>query len=284
MSDGPLPSIVSKETPANSLEFLGLPGTGKTTLYKLILRELGAQNVPYRLIERDAAKILAPKKRGLLTKLFRGLAARELKRPPDSTSSAKYKAYAEFVRDHPAFVRFVLESEQTRVMPGNSSELLLMGWVLEQMWSYQAVCKDNRVRNALMVRDHSFCQLSVSLFPYRELPAAELDSQIDSYFSVVPAPRYLVLLRLGRRSLDERLAARGFPDRMRRLAPEARKVVLDRADRCVEAGAAQLRRRGVSVFEWSNEGARSSVEEFAKNVAAEISAGTTSVSAAKPRR
>jgi hypothetical protein len=278
MSDAPRASV-SENLPASSLEFLGLPGSGKTTLYKLMLRELDARNVPYRLIERDAAKLLAPKTRGLLTKLFRGLAARELKRPPDSISSAKYKAYAEFVRDHPGFVRFALESEQTRIKPGNSSELLLMGWVLEQMWSYQAVYKDNRVRNALMVRDHSFCQLSVSLFPYRDLSEIELDSQIADYFAVVPAPRYLVLVRSDRAGVEERLAIREFAGRMRRLAPEVRKAVLDKAERCVAAGAEQLRRRGVTVFEVNNDGPRSVLEEAARDIVGKIAAHRSAITA-----
>jgi adenylate kinase len=273
MTDGPRPSSGFEGSPANSLEFLGLPGAGKTTIYKLILRELASQRVPWRSIERDAAKILAPKHRGLLTKLFRGLAARELKRPPDSTSAAKYKAFAAFVRDYPDFVRFVFESPGTRIAPSSGSELLLLGWAMEQSWSYQAVRHDNRASNALLVRDHGFCQLAISILPYRELGEDELESQTSGYFSGVPAPKYLVVLRPSRQKVEERLAARGFPDRMKRLTPEGRAAVLDRASRCVDMGVALLRKRSVEILEIDNDGTRADLEESARSIVGKIAMG-----------
>jgi hypothetical protein len=269
MTDTPRPGVPERPL-ANSLEFLGLPGAGKTTIFKLILRELDRRSVAYRLIERDAAKILAPNRRGFLTNLFTGLAARELKRPPDSTSSAKYEAFAVFAREHAEFVRFIFETQETRITPTVGSELLLMGWALEQIWSYQAVLSDNRVGDALLVRDHSFSQLALSLLPYREQDRATLDSQLETYFSVTPAPKYLVLMRLSRHGIEERLEARGFPDRMRRLTPAARKAVLDRAAICVEVGVAQLRRRGVTVFEVDNDGPRLGLEGTARSIVGQI--------------
>ncbi len=175
-----------------------------------------------------------------------------------------------FAREHAEFVRFIFETQETRITPTVGSELLLMGWALEQIWSYQAVLSDNRVGDALLVRDHSFSQLALSLLPYREQDRATLDSQLETYFSVTPAPKYLVLMRLSRHGIEERLEARGFPDRMRRLTPAARKAVLDRAAICVEVGVAQLRRRGVTVFEVDNDGPRLGLEGTARSIGGQI--------------
>lgn len=87
----------------NNLEFLGLPGSGKTTIYKIAIREMSRRGILYVPIDRHATKILVPAKRGSFFSMLTRPGHYELNCLPDHLYSAKFRSFSAFVEQYPDF-------------------------------------------------------------------------------------------------------------------------------------------------------------------------------------
>lgn len=259
----------------NNLEFLGLPGSGKTTIYKIAICEMSRRGILYVPIDRHATKILVPAKRGSLFSMLTRPGRNELNRLPDHLYSAKFRSFSAFVERYPDFSKFVLEADETRLRPTAGSELLVLPWVLEQIWSFQATSGDNNIKGRLLLRDHGFSQLSISIFAFRETNSADLDRHLRTYFSLMPLPRFLVVVGANQQTIESRLAARGYPERMACLSFSAKKEILARAARCILIGVEVLRQRGTIVFEINNVDSLAQLEDEAVAVVGRIASSVS---------
>jgi hypothetical protein len=186
------------------------------------------------------------------------------------------QAFSAFRAQYPDFVDYLFECNETRISPGERDDLIVLLWLLRLTWWFQ-LAKDEAVDVDCCVSDEGFSQWGLSLLSYRQVPNTEaLERVVTGYFQCMPRPDTVVVPFTPFEVALERMALRhqGNPTRVRGMASSERRAVLERANRFVELGTEQLRRRGVGVIRLENTGSRGDLRRSVEALSPSI-VGTT---------
>ena len=255
------------------IEFLGMPGSGKTTALQLMLRMLRLNGVTVESLEQSALRALLGA-RGIVasTWLARHLPSRlrpGALRLLSGNASDRSRAFATFGAQHPDFIDYLFERDETRIAPGGRDELLVLLWLLSLVWWFQ-LATDEASGVDCCVSDHGFSQRGLSLLVYRDAPNTDpWERSVKEYFQCMPQPDVVVVPRAPLEVALARMAKRpqGYPTRVNRLSPSKQRAVSERAERCVELGTEQLLCRGVRVIRLENSGTREDLKRSVEAVA-----------------
>jgi thymidylate kinase len=200
-----------------SVEFLGIPGSGKTTLASSVHSDIGASGT--RAFTLAGAVSLGMKKGvgdRLIDPVMTHLPDRLLDRYSESgfiRSNALLVSLIDFMAAYPRAVSAFLEGQARRSDFELSSDLVIR-WFLQLVARYQ-LAASAMSRDDLLLLDEGFAQRAITGFAHRFSEADHND--LSSYLAASPRPDLLIHLAVGTDLAAERLAGRGEPEATKRL-------------------------------------------------------------------
>jgi thymidylate kinase len=200
-----------------SVEFLGIPGSGKTTLASGVHSRLVASNTSAFTL---AGAVSLGMRRGvgdrLIDPVMTHLPDRLLDRYSESgfiRSNALLVSLIDFMAAYPRAVSAFLEGQARRSDFELSSDLVIR-WFLQLVARYQ-LAASAMSRDDLLLLDEGFAQRAITGFAHR-FSEADYDD-LSSYLIASPRPDLLIHLAVGTDLAAERLAGRGEPEATKRL-------------------------------------------------------------------
>ncbi len=236
------------------VEFLGLPGAGKTTLARELCRY--ARSLGCKAFEAEEALYVALRRRSRWYDLRRPLAYCSYARGKRWLHAVyarprfSCEALDRFLDDHGGLARtlgaILRRPEQFQ------DSVLLVTWLVRLFSGYELAAEMLKQDEALVL-DEGFCSRALSMFGYCA-GAADPD-KVRAYIAAVPAPDAVICVDAPAQSRAARLAARGrLPARLKN-ADAARRAQLERNfEACLAAAAHELAVRGIAVLHVKNDG------------------------------
>ncbi|MGH8936859.1 MAG: hypothetical protein ACRDXD_11475 [Acidimicrobiia bacterium] len=237
------------------IEFLGLPGSGKSSLHREAVRMLRQRGQPaYGLPEAVGACL----GRHPSDKLLKGLTgrvvhmlSREAGMRVFSRSKDKFLALSEFLAQNLALGEILFASQRVRSIP-KDQERLVVKWMLDLFAAFQFV-DDRLTQEEVLVLDEGFCNRVNTLFAYGPADGPDVSPQeIGAYVDRIPRPDLVLRIDTSSEASEARLERRGWTERLDQLSPPERRAVLERSRQCIDLATSRLREAGVSVVPIDN--------------------------------
>jgi adenylate kinase len=236
--------------PSRRIEFLGVPGAGKSTLYREAIDEFGQVGVDavslgdatYALLQAGMQdRIVGPAiqllPRRIGRKYYRRLAVR---------SHDRSVALRTFMLENPETVSATLAALEDR-RDFDPDQDLLFAWILELFWKYQ-LTNDPHGTGPYLVLDEGFANRAISIFGFRY--ADDDEALLRRYIESIPKPSLVIAVTADAEKAASRSTGR---DRFSHLSDEEAVEHTRDAARCAAATSRLLKERGVDVQEVTNE-------------------------------
>ena len=243
------------------VEFIGLPGSGKSVLAQRLIRMLRGQNL--RALDFDAALVLGLaraarqaggwKSRGkalLLRTAFRRL-GRGAFWPREQVLAG-----CAFGADHPALL-----ASLARILAASGKHPAERNRILQYLFrefaGFQLFAAHRQARE-ILVWEEGFCHRAASL--WGRWPGADLANEIAAYANALPAPARVFHVTADPLRCIERMRQRGFAPFVNHPDPAEIVRKMERLQAVAERMEAALARRGVPVIRIPNEGTLAEAE------------------------
>ena len=223
------------------IEFLGLPGSGKTTLAREVVASMdGAVDLEEAVRAaiathgmRATVKAAARVSRSSSSRLWKGVYAR---------STDRFDALGRFLTAHPRVMETTLAAQRERRDRDRGQDLVL-GWALNLMARYQLATEADEFE--ILIIDEGFSQRAVALFGYGFSPDDE--ARLGEYLASIPLPETVVLVETPLTVCAQRLDDRGWSERVVGLSPDVRRGFLETSSEVVEQVSDQIEASGVTL-------------------------------------
>ena len=236
------------------IEFLGVPGAGKSTLQRGLIRFLRAEiGKAYALDEAIHISILRAMKNGGRTRSFlrrfiylsgtRGL------RSVFPYPAEQVAAYGRFSVQHAQLMTIVHEVIM-QVRMRDADQQMILRHVFREFSGFQLI-KENMSSDETIVMDEGFCHRAIALFARRSYLKRE---DIREYARSIPLPDAVCMIDADLDECDHRLARRDYPYILRGLSAPLRMEKLNLILQCQEMVEEELADRGVPLFHIDNTG------------------------------
>ena len=239
-----------------TVEFIGIPGSGKTTLVASAHTALGDSGVKTVTL---AEAVSIGMKRGvgdrLIDVVMTRLPKRMLTRYSESgfiRSNALLVSLIDFMAAHPRSASAFLDGQARRADFELGTELVIR-WYLQLVARYQ-LASTSLDEDHVLLLDEGFAQRAITGFAHRFSEADHED--LSAYLAASPRPDLLVHLAVGTDLAAERLDERGEPEATKRLWDTGTDPARFLADtrRCVEYVVGVARESGWEVLELDGSG------------------------------
>lgn len=223
------------------VEFLGLPGAGKSTLFEYARQSIDAP--PDSVVDLEEATFRAVRRQGrdklarVVARLARSANGR-IWRWAFVRSTDRFAALPRYLSHNPRLMEVVLAAQQRRRNP--RSELVL-SWMLNLLAAFQ-LAREAGDDGTWLIIDEGFCQRALSLFAYGF--AGEDEAALEAYIEAIPLPNVVILVEAPIAVCEERLDGRGWSERITDLDAGDRHTYMVAASTCVELIANLVERRG----------------------------------------
>lgn len=234
------------------VEFLGIPGSGKTSLMSALVKSLNSGKSSVLTSDEVMSRVLCQRS------ILLGNACKVLKVAPNRIkqfvfrrlfllSESRCAAIARFIYKHPdlscKIFQMIDRSSQ------NEYHEKLACWFADLFALYQSSV-DALDTDEIIVIDEGFANRALTLFGY-DSDAAFIMS-LKYYLSQVPLPDMVIAIDVPVEIAMERVLKRGLPLRMRNLKAEDQIKTLFQCQECVVKTARILEANGVSVLRIAN--------------------------------
>lgn len=230
------------------VEFIGIPGSGKTTLMRTVLTRLsGAGLAP---LDLNAAVVAAARhslRDSALGPVLRFVPDR-LARRLISRSHERFLSLSDALAGKPDLGIAVIDSLRNRSASAPDSDQAVR-WMFETLWKHELWRRGNGAN--WLVLDEGFSHRAITLFGYRYGEDEGDFAALGRYLDAIPLPSLVIKVDTEPIACFERA---GVPPRFRRLDREAQRRYLDAAGRCAADVAKLLTDRGVDVRVIDNNG------------------------------
>jgi broad-specificity NMP kinase len=229
------------------IEFLGVPGSGKSTIAQALVDGIGALSLEQAVHEGIRLQGKDPIAR-LLSRISSSdsrMWARAYARSTD-----RFSALSRIISSKPQLLEAVLMTQRLRA-DRDQGQLQAIGWFLNLLAEYELAIEYLSDTRSLLI-DEGFAQRSVALFGFA-FERADHDL-LSRYLDCIPKPNLVILVetpletciaRLDRRGWSERVADLPRGQRERFLADSA-SVIGSTANYLAEAGTIFIRVDGTS--------------------------------------
>ncbi len=179
---------------AACIEFLGVPGAGKSSLVPVVTGELQRAGVnAVEIAEATYAALRDGMQDRLIGPVFRNMPrslGSSLSKHLVARSQDRMLAMRGFLLDHPETAIAILEALSDRKDVDPRQDLAL-GWILELLWSYQLATSQGG-SGSLLVLDEGFANRAVTLFGYRF--SEEDEPRLRQYIESIPKPDLVIVV------------------------------------------------------------------------------------------
>ncbi len=207
------------------IEFIGIPGVGKSTLMRMLVEKLRQQNNREYMTFEDAFHYVAKDKidkgyRFILNALPRKIAERFISKIINR-SLFQFDAQSRFLAHYGSAFQIVLASDEYNNMSHYDRGVVIANF-LSLGSLYQAIT-EQIVDNAVIFNDEGFVQKSMMFTSYKTQDK-ELNESIISYFNNIPLPDLLIYVKADMSLCQERMFTRtkGLTARLKKLDKKAR--------------------------------------------------------------
>jgi thymidylate kinase len=233
------------------IEFIGVPGSGKTTLASNLVEELSGRGIDAATLS-DIPSRLQPedyrdRRISALLRLLPGSVRRKLAEPLYVRSADRFLGLRDFATEHPDLLGVVWRAVERRKKDELHPELVV-GWFLDMIARFQ-VAKGWLTQGTTIVADEGFTNRVITLFGYGF--GAEDRFDLRDYLAAIPRPDLVFHLDVQIEIAEERLRRAGRPASKRLAGEPARtnEVLMSGAKSCVEEAVALLRQSSVKVID-----------------------------------
>lgn len=231
------------------VEFLGVPGAGKTTFLPLVREYFRGQRIrAYTTLEAArpfAARTLPGR---VVSRLPPGRFRRLLLWWTFYAFSFAYQAG--FRREHPELMRSVLNSQARRPITDADRQHVLR-WFLHLTGTY-GFLKAYARPGDLVIFDEGFVHRVVQLFASEnEIPEM---ARVKRYLDLIPAPDLVIYPRASSQVCEQRVIARGLWERFESKEDGAASRFIRSAEIAVDLAAEYVQTKGWKVIEVENNG------------------------------
>ena len=191
------------------IEFIGIPGSGKTTLKKLVIEKLKQSDFEVftfeKAVDRSNMKKLT-NDNCKLKRLFYIIGTRRF------SSFFRYtnfqvSAYNEFLLNNTSLVEQVANILNSKEI-GKEGKNAVMGWVFD-IFSGHQIINNNLFNNEIVVCDEGFCHRTVAIWGRDEKYKFD-KAEVSKYLSLIPLPQILFFVKAPVEKCEERLTNRGY--------------------------------------------------------------------------
>lgn len=243
------------------MEFIGLPGSGKTTLANRLIHLLRARSLQALDFDEALDRGLARAARqggGWKSAVKAALVRRPIRRFWSGVCWPREQVMAggEFAADHPELL-----ASLTRVLAASGrhpeERKRMFGYLLREFAGFHLFAAHRRERE-ILVWDEGFCHRALSL--WGRWPGPALEDEIAAYVAAIPRPARVFHVGADPQCCIERMRVRGFSPFVEHPDPAEILRKMERLQAVAELTSAALARRGVPVIRIPNEGTLAEAE------------------------
>jgi thymidylate kinase len=232
------------------IEFVGAPGSGKTTLVPTVIDWLGSRGIQAFTIS-DAARLFAS--RTFLGKHIQWMLPEHLHRP------ALWQLFywlsvgdrIRFLATHPRLMWYVISSQIQRPESADLRERQVLRWFFRMVGYTEFLAAHARQDEAIVV-DEGFIHRVVQLFTSDA--EAPNPTSVSRYIGLVPQPDLVIAIHAPWEICEQRIYQRGLWDRSRAKKPEQISQFVANAHQVVNLAVEHIRRQGWPLIEIDNDG------------------------------
>jgi thymidylate kinase len=200
------------------IEFIGLPGSGKSTLRTMLVESLCRRKIPCLSMDQALLSCLKIHVDGIFFKYFLHILPEKtaLKYAPlvFTRSALRYTAQNAFLSTNSQAVAAILSSDHFLSAAPQEREMLL-SWFFLTASQYQVI-RENMSEKMPVIFDEGFLQRAVSLLVSPGGKSLPETTFLSSYLDLIPRPDIVLYLRTDQKTCIQRINTRskGMPERL----------------------------------------------------------------------
>lgn len=196
------------------LEFIGLPGSGKTTMYRALAPRLKGQGLSavgfYEGINVAIHRQIVRKEQGIRRAVKRLLyeLGKQMFPPVYRFSNYQVQSFNEFMLANAKLTTLIIKTVNAQPVPAQE-KAQVMNWVFRDYSGYKLMEK-MLSEPEIAIFDGGLCHLALSIWGRGEDWVLK-KAGLKEYLELIPLPSAVVFVNIGAEICEHRLATRGYP-------------------------------------------------------------------------
>ncbi|MDD3818400.1 MAG: hypothetical protein PHG41_00955 [Actinomycetota bacterium] len=209
---------------ASHIEFIGVPGSGKTTMYHKLVVLLNKEGIKARTFNKALflcciRSILSRKSFKDFLKVLLYFIGNIFFRSVSKFSNVQIDAYNEFLLANSTLIDFIAKVVNNKKID-LKEKLLIMKWFFNEFSGYQLISRYLR-KDEILVFDEGFCHRAIAIWGRNESSKIEKD-ELDIYLNLIPLPDVILIINSEVEECERRLSERKYPPILKDLNYEER--------------------------------------------------------------
>ena len=231
------------------VEFIGTPGSGKSTLVPVLVKILAERNYLARTIIEASRPVIS---RTILGKGINKFSPKSIRDPLlwQVFSGRSYIARKQFSKKHPALVSHVQRTQQARDIPDDELEHILYWWF--HLIGYYQLLMPRILPHEVLILDEGFAHRVVQLHASDH---EDLDQDnLSTYLHLIPRPDILIFIEAPAAECEKRIYDRGLWSRFEHKTPKQVSQYITNSHQVVKTAVEIVKSQGWDLIQIDNSG------------------------------